>query len=196
MYIRFISVCAFSKTCCVSPCFFWRLAHARPSQVLWQGFALYCFSLFIGTLLFITVPEDCSPLCQWRWSSRYRKSVTWEKSRSQHMWWGEWCVHHTTWCMYMVYWYMLCLHSITGHVLYKVPLIANVILQCKSICMVIGWLYLLDFFPVSSSFCAIIVYLTFDPPTKKIINNSWGGCFDLISYYEYSKWLSHSAACG
>ena len=50
--------------------------------------------MFIGTLLFITVPEDSSPLCQWRWSSWHCESVTWERSRPQHTWLGEWCVDH------------------------------------------------------------------------------------------------------
>ena len=48
----------------------------------------------IGTLLFITVPEDCSPLCHLGWSSWHCESVTWERSRAQHTWRGEWCVDH------------------------------------------------------------------------------------------------------
>ena len=55
-----------------------------------------CMYYICSTLsLFIyTVPEDCYPLCQWRWSSRHCESVTWERSASQHMWQGKWCVDH------------------------------------------------------------------------------------------------------
>ena len=49
---------------------------------------------FIGVLLFIIGPADCSSLCQWRWSSWHCESVTWERRRSQHTWQGEWCVDY------------------------------------------------------------------------------------------------------